>query len=78
MNPYPELPVVEREKGIYVVDNPDIPDTPEPVKARELRRNSANIDEQIGALTAQNENDLSMGLEDAGRAGDTAIRHQPT
>jgi len=40
-NPHPELPAVEVEKGIFVVDDTSIPDTAEQVMAREFRQAAA-------------------------------------
>ena len=40
-NPRPELPMVEVEKGIFVVDDTSIPDTAEQVMAREFRQAAA-------------------------------------
>lgn len=40
-NPHPELPFVEVEKGIFVVDDTSIPDTPEQVVSRILREEAA-------------------------------------
>ena len=37
-NPHPELEVVEVEKGVYVVDDTGIPDTPEQAAARKARQ----------------------------------------
>jgi hypothetical protein len=37
-NPHPELSVVEVEKGIYVVDDTLIPDTPEQAASRKARQ----------------------------------------
>ena len=42
-NPHPELPVVEVEKGIFVVDDTSIPDTAEQVMARERRQAAAEL-----------------------------------
>ena len=40
-NPHPELSVVEVEKGVYVVDDTLIPDTPQEAAARVLRQEAA-------------------------------------
>jgi hypothetical protein len=37
-NPHPELEVVEVEKGVYIVDDTGIPDTPEQAAARQARQ----------------------------------------
>jgi hypothetical protein len=40
-NPHPELNVVEVQKGVYIVDDTSIPDTPEQVAARAARQAAA-------------------------------------
>ena len=40
-NPHPELPAVEVEKGIFIVDDTSIPDTAEQVISRERRQAAA-------------------------------------
>src|SRR6266545_1603419 len=46
-NRHPELPVVEIEKGEFLVDDTSIPDTAEKIAARKLRQEAA---EQAKAL----------------------------
>lgn len=48
-NPHPELAVVEVEKGIFVVDDTEIPDTEEQVISRERRQAAAERALAIGS-----------------------------
>src|SRR5262245_492455 len=40
-NRHPELPVVEVVKGVFIVDDTSLPDTPEQITSREIRRIAA-------------------------------------
>ena len=40
-NPHPDLPVVQVEKGVFVVDDTSIEDTPQQVISRKLRQEAA-------------------------------------
>jgi hypothetical protein len=51
-NRYPELPVVEVEPGIFVVDDTSIPDTPEQIVSRKLRQEAAEYAKQLAANPA--------------------------
>ncbi len=48
-NPHPELPFVEVEKGIFIVDDTGIPDTKEEVVSRMLRQAAAERAKQLAA-----------------------------
>ncbi len=48
-NPHPELSAVEVEKGVYVVDDTGIPDTPDQAAARILRQAAAERAKAIAA-----------------------------
>jgi hypothetical protein len=54
-NPHPELPVVEVEPGIFVVDDTSIPDTPEQItaRARRLAASQRSPDPQATAEAAR-------------------------
>ncbi|HNW06614.1 MAG TPA: S8 family serine peptidase [Verrucomicrobiota bacterium] len=51
-NRYPELPVVEVEPGIFVVDDTSIPDTLEQIVSRKLRQEAADYAKQLAANPA--------------------------
>jgi hypothetical protein len=48
-NPHPELPVVEVEKGIFLVDDTSIPDTAEQVTSRQFRQAAAELAKAIAS-----------------------------
>lgn len=66
-NRYPELPVVEIEPGIFLVDDTSIPDTPEQIVSRQIRQEAAEYARQLAANPA-----LAQAVREAQQAAQEA------